>query len=112
MSLGLNVQDGEEGDGRFHSGILLREEGHDRAESSLVCKAILDAEDLSEVPINVEFVEEVSVGADEDWHRVRSRVRIRQYDLLVRGGTRVGCGGVPGNNGHRERGIGGGSRTC
>ena len=112
MRLRLNVQDREEGDGRFHGGILLREEGHDRAESSLVCKAVLDAEDLSEVPINVEFVLGVSGGADEHRDIVRKRVRIWQYDLLVRGRTRVGCRRVPRNNGHRDRGIGGGSRTC
>jgi hypothetical protein len=70
------MQDGEEGDGRFNSGILLGKEGHDRAESFLVCKAILDTEDLGEVPFNVEFVLEGSGRADEHWHIVR-RVCIR-----------------------------------
>ena len=86
LGLGLNVQDGEEGDGRFNSGILLGKEGHDRAESFLVCKAILDTEDLGEVAFNVEFVLEVSGGADEYRNIVCSRICIRQHDLLVPSG--------------------------
>ena len=100
MRLGLNVQDGEKGDGRFHSGVLLRERGYDRAKSSLVCKTILDAEDLIEVAINVEFGLEATARGDEHWHSVRSRVLIRQYDLLVRRRIRVGRGRVVRNNGH------------